>query len=210
LAGPSFTSPIQTLEVLARTHAKENQYDAASHEITRASILSPEIVIKLNSLGKTTDSPNQNARSPRVSQVFLNPLMVILLGGAFAAGLVLVARNSFAHSKSDTFSRKFAELMLQLALIVVIGALINFFLKVYSDRRAARDQENNNRLELLRRMRAVHVAVAYAQGLIFADNSGQTYSEQLRKLMTLTYELEDIQEDVKMAKRRHLFRPLMI
>jgi len=46
------------------------------------------------------------------------------------------------------------------------------------------EQDNEKRLGLLRRTRAVHVAVAYAQRLIRVDNSGQTYSEQLRKLMT--------------------------
>ena len=75
------------------------------------------------------------------------------------------------------------------------------------DWRASLEQDNTNRLESFRRMRAVHVAVAYAQGLIVADNSGQTYLEQLRKFMILTYELEDIAEDVKVARKRKLFEP---
>jgi hypothetical protein len=79
--------------------------------------------------------------------------------------------------------------------------------RALQDWRASLEQDNMNRLELLRRMRAVHVAVAYAQGLIVADNSGQTYSEQLRKFMILTYELEDIAEDAKVARKSKLFDP---
>jgi hypothetical protein len=165
------------------------------------------MMVKVNSLGKTTDSPNQNARAPRTAPVFLNPLVVMSVGVAIAAGLAVVAAQLFAHSNRDSFSRKFAEFVLQLALIVIIGALINFFFKVYSDRRALLDQDNTNRLELLRRMRAVHVTVAYAQRLIVADNSGRTYSEQLRRFMILTYELEDIAEDIEVASKRKLFEP---
>jgi hypothetical protein len=165
------------------------------------------MVTKVNSRGKITDSPNRNTRLPKVSPVYLNPWTVGSVLAAVSVGLVFGAEPVFAHSTPDSFGRKIAEFMLQLALIGIIGVLIDFSLKGYSDRRALLDQDNAKRLGLLRRTRAVHVAVAYAQRLIRVDNSGQTYSEQLRKLMTLIYELEDIQADVDMAKKRKLFKP---
>jgi len=62
--------------------------------------------------------------------MYLNPWAVGSVLAAIAVGLVFGAEPVFAHSTPDSFGRKIAEFMLQLALIVIIGALINFPLRV--------------------------------------------------------------------------------
>jgi len=123
-----------------------------------------------------------------------------LIGGGLVAVAVvvgLIARQLYEDSLPDTFGRALADLLLQLALIVVLGTAIKLVVDSYADRRARLEREQQDRLELLRRMRAQHVKVAYAQRLILAHQSGKTYTEQLRALMIVGAELEDLAEDVK-------------
>jgi hypothetical protein len=152
-----------------------------------------------------SDSPKGASRSLHFRHALLNPYVIILLGVVIAVALGFVAGLSFNGSGPESFRRKFAESLLQLALIVVIGALINFLFDVYSARRTLREQENDRRVELLRRVRAAHVTIAYAQRLIAAHDSGLTYTKQLRHPMAVTFELEDIAEDVRAAG--NLFKP---
>jgi hypothetical protein len=152
-----------------------------------------------------SDSSKGASRSLHLRHAFLKPYIVVLLGVVIAVTLGFVAELSFNGSGLESFRRKFAELLLQLALIVVIGALVNFLFDVYSARRALRKQEDDRRVELLRRVRAAHVTIAYAQRLIAAHDSGLTYTKQLRDLMVVTFELEDIAEDVRAAG--NLFEP---
>ncbi|MBA2559664.1 MAG: hypothetical protein H0V07_07185 [Propionibacteriales bacterium] len=124
----------------------------------------------------------------------------VLVGGglvAVAAVVGLIAWRLFEGSSPDTFGRALAGLLLQLALIVVLGAAIKFVVDSYADRRARLDREQQERIELLRRMRAQHVKVAFAQRLILAHQTGKTYTEQLRVLMIVGAELEDLAEDVR-------------
>ena len=130
----------------------------------------------------------------------------MLLGLVIAVALGIVTEFLYySDSSPESFRRKLAESLLQLALIVVIGALINFLFDVYSARRASLEEKNNQRAELLRRVRAAHVTIAYAQRLIAAHDSGLTYTRQLRDLMVVTFKLEDIAEDIRTAE--NLFKP---
>jgi len=124
----------------------------------------------------------------------------VLIGGGLVAVAVfvgLIARRLYENSLPDTFGRALADLLLQLALIVVLGTAIKLVVDGYADRRAMLEREQQERLELLRRMRAQHVKVAFAQRLILAHQSGKTYTEQLRTLMIVGAELEDLAEDVR-------------
>jgi len=129
----------------------------------------------------------------------LSPLAVAAVGIAAAVVLVLVAKPIFEVSGSDSFERKVAELLLQLALVVVLGALVKLLIDSYADRKARLDADNAKRADLLRRVRAEHVKVASAQQLLLAHNSGRTYSTQLQILMLAVPELEDIAEDIRAA-----------
>jgi hypothetical protein len=73
-------------------------------------------------------------------------------------------------------------------------------LRVFDERRAEREQDDSKRLELLRRMRAAHVRISHAQKLIRAGEDARTYSKQMRGLMLVARDLEEIREDVKVTK----------
>jgi hypothetical protein len=153
----------------------------------------------------SSGSPKGAALSLQFRHALLKPWVVMLLGLVIAITLGIVAEFLYSGSSPESFRRKLAESLLQLALIVVIGALINFLFDVYSARRASLEEKNNQRTELLRRVRAAHVTIAYAQRLIAAHDSGLTYTRQLRDLMIVTFKLEDIAEDVRAAE--NLFKP---
>jgi len=131
--------------------------------------------------------------------------MLVSLVLVFVACVILVlgAWGLFASSAPDTFRRSLAQLTLQLALIVVLGALVKSVFDSYAQLRVKEEQRQSKRVDLLRRLRGQHVKVAYAQRLILAHNSGKTYTEQLRSLMLVVPELEDISEDIEVA--HHLF-----
>lgn len=124
-------------------------------------------------------------------------------GGAIASLVVaavvlgVAAWTLYAHSDPESFARAFADLLLQLALIVVLGTVVKIIVDRYAERRARLEREHTQRLELLRRMRAQHVKVAFAQRLMCAHQSGKTYTEQMRAMMIVGAELEDLAEDVK-------------
>jgi hypothetical protein len=48
-------------------------------------------------------------------------------------------------------------------------------------------------------MRSAHVRVAHAQRLIKAEKAVETYTDQMRKLILVTRDLEEIGEDVKVT-----------
>jgi hypothetical protein len=124
----------------------------------------------------------------------------VLIGGGLVAVAVIVgiaAKRLYEDSVPETFGRALADLLLQLALIVVLGTAVKLVVDSYADRRARLEREQQQRLELLRRMRAQHVKVALAQRLILAHQSGKTYTEQLRALMLVGAELEDLAEDIR-------------
>jgi hypothetical protein len=162
-------------------------------------------VVPVNDPKGPPGSPNGAARSLHFRHAFLRPWAVMLLGLVIAVALGIVAEFFFSGSSPESFRRKLAESLLQLALIVVIGALINFLFDVYSARRASLEEKNDQRVELLGRARAAHVTIAYAQRLIAAHDSGLTYTKQLRDLMIVTFKLEDLAEDVRVAGS--LFKP---
>jgi hypothetical protein len=138
---------------------------------------------------------------------------------AAAIVLVIVAAVIFDQDP-NSFRRKFAEVLLQLGLIGVLGALIAAYVRSvfdkYSDMRAREvqklsaqlakeEQDRVKRLDFLRRMRGVHSTVAAAQWLIRAHDTRSTYIEQVRNLTLATAELWEIHEDLKAAKS--LFEP---
>lgn len=116
-----------------------------------------------------TGSRNGQRRSWR-RRPLLRPYGFAVLGLVVAVVLVVIAKAIFDGSRPDTFRREFADLSLQLALIVVLGALVKLLIDSYAERRTRVEQDHAKRVELLRRVRAQHVKVAYAQRLILAHN----------------------------------------
>jgi uncharacterized membrane protein len=131
--------------------------------------------------------------------VVLSTLVIAVIGVGAATVLAVLAGILFEHSKRDTFWRSVAELLLQLALVAILGALVKWLFDSYAARKARLDADNAKRIDLLRRVRSQHVKVAHAQRLIIAHNSGRTYVKQLRVLMLAIPELEDVAEDIRAA-----------
>jgi len=150
-----------------------------------------------------------------------------VLAVATALALFLGALLTYDFSTPDTFGRLVAQFLLQVAVVVLGGAIIKFLMDENVKRRDAAEKkraeedieaekkrsehavrmslDQAKRTEFLQRIRAKHVQISYAQVLIVAHNSGRTYTEQLRQLMLIAPELEDLAEDLKAGT--DLFEP---
>jgi hypothetical protein len=117
----------------------------------------------------------------------------------FSAGLAWAGSTAFAgggKSRAD-YLAKVGELFLQLAVIVVVGGLAKAVIDWGVAIKTRAIERNEQRLDLLRRLRAVHVAVSNARDLLNAHGSAKTWSEQMRRVMGLRTEVEELSEDVK-------------
>jgi predicted ester cyclase len=113
------------------------------------------------------------------------------------AGLVVGAWQLYAGSKGDkSFDSSLADLLLQAALILVGGTALNWLIRHINKQRDKDQELRSKRMDFMRRMRQAHVRVANAQRLIYANQSAKIYSEQMRVLMLVIPELEDIEADI--------------
>jgi hypothetical protein len=168
----------------------------------------------------STSTPSSNTVSPRPRSLLKQPWLVIGLVVAIGV-LVGVAWLLYHYTKGDrTFSHSLADVLLQVAFIVLAGAVVTEL--IGRDRRArdkeeedrnkrintARDEEQdrrNKQMNFMRRMREAHVRIADVQRLLYADPSPETYRQQMRVLMLVTPKLEDIEADI--AATTDLFKP---
>jgi hypothetical protein len=112
-----------------------------------------------------------------------------------------LARYYYESQKPNSYQSVLASTLLQAAVIVIGGAMIAGLLGLVEEMRAKRERARAKRLELFRRMRAAHVDIAHAQRLIRADDDPKTYGTQMRALMRVARELEEIREEVKASGR---------
>lgn len=119
-----------------------------------------------------------------------------------AASLSTLAGYYFFELAAKTESEFYSELgtlSLQLAVLVILGALLKLLLDWGFSQRARYSQLLEARKEFLRRVRAVHVEIQNARDLLNAHRSAKTWSKQSRRLMALQPDLEEICEDLKAA-----------
>jgi hypothetical protein len=118
-----------------------------------------------------------------------------------AAALVVVGAGlySAAGTSSDEFEQQLGELVLQLAVIVIVGALAKTLVDWGTSLRARHQELVDRRLEFMRRVRAMHVTVESARTLLNAHRSPKTYGEQCRRLIELRPQVEEISEDLRAA-----------
>ena len=102
----------------------------------------------------------------------------------------------YATKGNKTFGRSVADLLLQLAFLLIAGTVLNWLIKRINKQRDKEQELRNKRMDFMRRMREAHVRIANAQRLIYANPSPETYNEQMRVLMLVTPELEDIERDI--------------
>jgi hypothetical protein len=114
--------------------------------------------------------------------------IVALVGGAWLL---------YGHATGGgAFGRSAAGLLMQLAFLVLAGTVLDALIKRINRARDKEQELRNKRMDLMRRMREAHVSIANAQRLIYACPSRETYSEQMRVLMHVTPQLEDIERDI--------------
>jgi hypothetical protein len=146
-----------------------------------------------NSKGTTSMGARPRNRGLADTVVFFFIAVVV------AAGLLYAGRKLYelAAQPSSAYYTKLGELTLQLAIIVIVGALIKAAIDWGTTQRARHLATLEMRMDFMRRVRAVHVTIASARDLLNAHRSPKTYGEQLRRLMELSPEVVDIQEDLK-------------
>lgn len=130
---------------------------------------------------------------------YLQARVFAIICGAVSVVLVVVGWGLYrlADRPASDFYGKLGELALQLALIVVVGVIVKEVVEWRSARREHYLKKIENREEFLRRLRAVHVNIQHARDLLNAHRSARTYGEQVRALMQLRPEVEEISEDLK-------------
>lgn len=102
------------------------------------------------------------------------------------------------------FNSQLATTLMQLAVIGGLGMLADIFFKRLEASRAKATRDDTLRQEMLKRLRTAHGAIARARRLIYWHKSAKTYGEQLRELMIVQSELEEINVDIKTYE--NLFR----
>lgn len=134
---------------------------------------------------------------PKLKMIFFYAMLAV-----FAAGLLLLGYVLY-EADPDSFQRRFAELLLQLSLVAVIGGVVKLLIdwgaKINSRFRASREQK----IDFLRRVQNISARLNYAQDLLNAHNSGKTYGERLREIILMRGEITEIVEDLK--ANRNLF-----
>lgn len=132
---------------------------------------------------------------------FLKTAFVVGVTGICVAGLIWASAQLFvaAGSTGTPFQTKLAELTLQLAVIVVIGAIAKALFDWGMAQRSREKRKREAQVEFLKRVRAAHIVVQHARDLLKAHRSPKTYGEQLRRLMELRPEVEEISEDLRVS-----------
>lgn len=132
---------------------------------------------------------------------WLWPLGTVVLLVGIAAVLVAVAHSVYDPRDPDGWGSVLATGVLIGAVAAVLGAAIAALVAVTSEIRARGESEAAKRLELFQRMRTAHVQVALAQQLLRAHRDDETYHEQMRGLLKVVKDLEEIREEVRVSGR---------
>lgn len=120
-------------------------------------------------------------------------------GGDRVSGWVPCLAALRDRKRQHTFRSVLASNLLQGVAIATGAIVIGWLVGRSADRQANRLELDRKRLELLQRMRAAHVSIAHAQRLIMAEDD-DTYKQQMRALMLVARDLEEIREDVKVTE----------
>lgn len=136
---------------------------------------------------------------------FKNILARNLTNTFFVTGLGCVFISFFIYIYVDLnhgvtiFLKEFAKVLLQSAFIVLIAAAINELLRGINRRTAKVKSDRENRIEFLRRVRAVHTTIATSRTLLIAHKSPKSYVDVMRQLIQLGYDVIEIKEDLKVT-----------
>jgi hypothetical protein len=127
------------------------------------------------------------------------PTVLIIVLAAAAVWLVDYAHNKYDPGDKDSWQSVFAFGVLNGAVVVVLGATVTALLALVSELRARTERQRDKRLDLFHRMRRAHVRVALTQQILRTQSDSTTYREQMRDLLHVIKDLEEIREEVKVS-----------
>src|SRR5262245_26709952 len=122
-------------------------------------------------------------KKPPIGGVIL--FTAIAIGAAVAPVVAGWYLYELAAQPKAGFYGKLVELALQLAVVVIVGALVKVVVDWGGSQRARYREKLEARKEFMRRVRAMHVTIQNAKDLINAHQSAKTWSEQSRRSMEL-------------------------
>jgi DNA-binding transcriptional MerR regulator len=141
------------------------------------------------------------------SNLGTRPIVGTVLFATFAVFVAVVAIvigwSLYAHAArpATEFYAKLGEISLQLAIVIIIGALVKAMVDWGTSQHSRYREQLEDRKEFLRRVRAMHVTIQNARDLMNAHASARTWGEQSRRLMQLRPEVEEISEDLKASRK---------
>ncbi len=124
--------------------------------------------------------------------------LIVFMIASFTASWCLL------QGTPSQFEQQLATTLMQLAVIGGLGMLADVFLKRLEALRAKYIRDDTLRQEMLKRLRTAHASIARARRLIGWHKTAKTYGKQLRELMVVQSELEEINVDTKTYEK--LFR----
>lgn len=139
-------------------------------------------------------TPFKPKRPPIMGTVIF---VVATLGVAVLSILVSWQLYRYANRPITDFYTQLGQLALQIAVVVIIGSFVKVIVDWGISQRSRYTEKLEDRREFLRRARAMHVTIQNARDLMNAHQSHKTWGEQLRRLMELRPEVEEISEDLK-------------
>ena len=133
-------------------------------------------------------------KPPILGHVFF---VAVAVGAALASVGIGWYLYRIAAKPAGDFYTKLGELVLQLAVIVIVGALAKIAVDWGASQRVRDLEKHEAQKEFMRRVRAMHVTVQNARDLMNAHQSAKTWGQQSRRLMQLRPDVEEISEDLK-------------
>jgi uncharacterized MnhB-related membrane protein len=145
---------------------------------------------------------SSRAWSATFQRWWLWPASVLFFLLVVVVTLVLVAQSVYDAAHPGRFLNVLATgVLLNGAAVAILGAIVGTMVSIAAEIRSRRESAAEKRLELFRRMRGAHVRVALAQEILRSQRDAVTYHEQMRVLLQVVKDMEEIREEVRVSGR---------
>jgi hypothetical protein len=130
----------------------------------------------------------------------MSPRMIItiVIAALFllpVAGFLILLATGSAGSATDLLG-ELAKTLLQLALIVVVGAYVTTLFAGYAATRAAEETKYRNLVQALESLSTSYWQVKKALYIILAHRSAKSYGEQIRQIVDLRLDLQRLDNEI--------------
>src|SRR3954451_22675969 len=151
---------------------------------------------------KTETSPSSRYQRPWRSQASVSRRRQWMYAVGCTIGFLVLAWGLGAvawkiHLKYDgKYADELITSLLQLGVVGVGTALVGLLVTGLTYFQTKVKEKTDQRLDLLKRTRAAHVRIVHAKRILKSDDSAEIYAQEMRDLMLVIPELEDIGADV--------------